>query len=62
MHDIAGVHKTDELMAIELQPPFSELNEVRSPVMEFSLARVASKEVHGLHELHASLYAALEIR
>ena len=31
MHAIADVHKSDELMVFELQPPFSELNEARSP-------------------------------
>ena len=29
MHAIVGVHKSDEMMAVELQPPYSELNEAR---------------------------------
>ena len=60
MHDIAGVHKSDELMAVELQPPFSELNEARSPLMEQPVAHLASKAMHELYEMHASLYAALK--
>ena len=39
MHAIVDVHKSDEMMALELQPPFSELNEARSTHMRHFLPR-----------------------
>ena len=44
MDAIVAVHKSDELMTFEFQPPFSELNEARSHSLH--LAKLTSRLRH----------------